>query len=218
MNFTMTTPTTFIKLKNINQNSKDIVFGYIRQQCKLLAPQLIKYLCLIFYHSKWDKSKIDTNKLKIEGNKLTWTDKCEQIDSLTYKVYEACLINDKCFQWTFKIHQIPECRDLSFLASIIGVRCKDIPFENYDGFSLFNSRLESKWKSIKIERSRGSYGQVCNTGDIIIMKIVNNKNNLISDLQFKINDTNYGTICHLSKTSKYTVIVRGIRGLSLTVC
>ena len=86
----------------------------------------------MYYYSKWDKSTINAKKLKIEGNTLSWTEKCkEDTDFL-----QASLISDHCLNWTFTIHQTPKMDALIKLhESVIGIVRVDCKQPIYCGFA-----------------------------------------------------------------------------------
>ena len=60
--------------------------------------------------------------MSIEGNTLSWTDKCREDRHLL----QAYLMSDHCLKWTFTIHQIPkisyDCLDalIKLRESVIG--------------------------------------------------------------------------------------------------
>lgn len=201
----MTSARIINTLKKVNKHDKDAVFSYIRQESKSLLsngqtiPKLIEYLCLMFYYSKWDKSKMIGEQLKVEGNKLTFTHKC-----LPTKMYNAYLKMDHCFKWKFTINK---CRRFGIACWLIGLRRMDVDCFIFYAFS-FSDRL--KIQETEVGTSFKKYGQRCIPGDVIIMTLNNWK------LQYKVNNTDYGIAFDIPP-GKYAVIVRATKHFSITV-
>lgn len=207
----MTTRQQIHTLKKINQRTQNIVFGYIHQQYQSSLPQLINYLCLMFYHSKWDQSSIDRTKLKIEGNTLTWTDQCEK----EWQIHEASLINDHCLKWTFRINQLPIIETVSF----IGFTNEHSQQKMYYGFELrrkgnncyISNKKYYRNHTVSYSKYGTTYDKCCNIGDSITMKLNSNTN----QLKLLINNKDYGTVFTIFE-KEYKVIVRATTGFSIT--
>lgn len=98
------------KVKSADNESKDVVFGYVREVDKSMEntniPAAISCLCLAFYYFPEYFAKAREDKFKISDDKLTII----SIDNCSYEnhsIYMNKWINsqsNKIIKWTFKIN------------------------------------------------------------------------------------------------------------------
>ena len=186
-------------VKNIDQVTKDIVFGYIRQ-CEInLLPNnntffnissLIKFICIIYYwRQEYFTSHGSCSKLNDEKDIVTNT------EYKTNTVYGNININNKIsciYLWTFKIINwwIPTGQ------IFIGIDSSNKKFIEKNFTSHYNHKnpvyyaFDSDGYKISTDDqwADNEYGKQCKSGDIVKMEV----NILNKTITFYINDKCYG--------------------------
>lgn len=207
--------TTFHKLQNINENTRDIVFGYNRKQSEKWLdnqpiPQLINHLILMYYYiyGKLDLSLVNEEHLEFKcGNTLIWKKEYCQI---------KLPILQKSTHWNFKINTL--CEEIVDKHIMIGIH-QDIENEDYYqrqelkyGFDFLQGRKIELWTISSEWENSIEWGRKCKVGDIITMSL--DCKHWV--LKFRINHIDCGVAFYI-ESGKYSVILSGNKRLSITM-
>ena len=155
------------RIKSINQKSKDIVFGYIREHDdteKTATPELVKYLSLLYWYETDEWNIEEMHYMELLGNTIKCFAPNVYHNVLNGFAYLKNEISSGIHQWTFKCHNIGR-------ANHIGIKLKSwnrwdfggdrIPFDGPESYSVFF--LDAREQSGKMELpvmqlSTGYYG------------------------------------------------------------
>ena len=197
------------KYKNVDQKTKDLISGYIRntQITNVNIPALINYICTLFYYvsEKWNKQRTTQNCL-ISYDELTM----ESIDENEFTTaFLTQIAESGQHHWKFKIIERPS-EDAGNL--IIGI-VKDIVIDKviqdqWIGKSKNASYcLDVSFNELNIHDKcnswEGGYATRCKQGDIIDMYLDLDK----LELSFSIGGTHYGKAFDVDSGFGYTAAV-----------
>ena len=204
------------KLSQIPQRNKDLAFGYVREREKtntMSVPDMIKYLCLIYFHPNKDEFDPDhcSNKIKINGNCIFGP-----IESTIWTIAHVCLKNiasSHIHEWKFKYGRDDKSSNKNMMMiGIISVDDKDsiTPTENkfyerYPGKCTRYTFASNGYLTNPISPSAwgNQYGSKWKIGDAIEMRLDLNEQNL----KFKINDNDCGIAFEIDSDKKWKAVV-----------
>ena len=87
----MSTSSKLAQLRNINQTTKDVVFGFIRLNItspeNANIPDLVKYTCLAFYHAKYFEES--GTQIQLSGDDGAIITKIHDVDGWSNGIYGA---------------------------------------------------------------------------------------------------------------------------------
>ena len=91
------------KLSQIPQRNKDLAFGYVHEkekQNKVSVPEMIKYLCLVYFNPNKDEFDPDQcdEKIKIDGNSIITQTNPHNVQT----VYLKNIVSSGVHLWKFK--------------------------------------------------------------------------------------------------------------------
>eukprot|EP01084_Bolivina_argentea_P135069 238069_1 len=164
-------PISRTNISKIPSNNKNLVFGYIRQSYSGIIPQLIKYLCLLFWNETIDKWDYKNKHKSIIINNNT-------IKRMTGHGYKSCylskIVHSGQHIWTFKFGN-----NSSWLSTIGIHKCNTKLTVSYAvnqyrlkgiGLILFSWNAQTKSKLCK--RHDGTiYAIECSPVKILKMKV-----------------------------------------------
>ena len=198
------------KLQQIPQRNKDLAFQYVKdceKKNKNIVPDMIKYLCLIYFNQNKDTfdAKNTHQNIKIKGNSVEKRNGAimeEDVNS-----YLENIVSKGIHIWTFKCDKV-------YTLDMIGIRNVDDEEPRLDGY--FDASSEDGTKVIghgfvmdgsctdqdNATKVGWKYGQTCRNNDTVAMTL--NFNDL--SLSFKINDNDYGKAFDIKQGSYRAVI------------
>ena len=195
----MNTSLDLTEYKNLDQRTKDLVSGYIRNEERQLIidiPKLINYICALFYSFKdeWNKKQTSSRYL-ISDDKVTIQNMTDVFDHQMAFLTNVARMGQH--HWKFKINEwlkyyiiigivkyekIDDLIQKSGKGDYLGVEpdvayCLDI-----EAAELNIHNMSDGWNQ------DDEYGVCCKEGDVIDMYLDLDK----LELSFAINDTYYG--------------------------
>ena len=198
------------KLKNIDQMTKDLVNGFIRDIQRYLPnnqtyyniPSSIKNICILFFYmfDEWNPNMIGKGFTIVNDTKLV-----SEYSSFTWRAaYLSKMIENGQHIWKFKLVQgncfmigIWDCKyDSSITLSGDLDRSDGKSYVYHTYFAHCNKYPNASWEE------NGSYGQKCKEGDIISMCV----DMELLTLSFMINDNDFGKAFDI-KNAKYRAAV-----------
>eukprot|EP01084_Bolivina_argentea_P297602 512740_1 len=191
----------FRKCKKIVVETKDTVFGFVRESEHILqqqhVPDRIRHICLLYYFEnddEWDPHKIgraygDPHKTLTHGT-----------DRSGHHAFLRNIVNHGKHRWKFRINQL----GLTGFNGIVGVFAV-YPTEQQSSFGIIDHKAShaicaETGQYVTFFGNRPiDYAVACKS-DAILEMICD-----ISEctLRYKINGTDYGTMCALDPTKEY---------------
>ena len=208
------------KLSQIPQRNKDLAFGYVHEKekvNKISVPEMIKYLCLVYFNPNKDEFDPDQcdDKIKIKENSMITDTNPDDIQTAFLKN----VVSSGIHVWRFKCigdWDEPGNPDLIGIYNMdyehLMNSNEDCYFDNYSdvgeedniprghGFCsdgrLTNEYMPSEWGC-------DYYPDGWGKDDTIEMRLDFNKQHL----KFKVNDDDYGVAFEIDATKKFKAAI-----------
>ena len=206
-------------LSQIPERNKDLAFGYVHEKekaNKMSVPEMIKYLCLIYFNptDAFDPEQCH-EKIQINGNCII---KIPNSDEIARNVYLKNDVSSGVHLWKFKCNGTYE--ESEMFPDMIGISNK-AQYSKHRG-CYFDGDFDQPWISVgygftskgkltneKYPRQWGrQYGTAWKQGDEIGMKLDFNAKNL----QFKVNEIDYGVAFKIDAKKKWKAAISIRRG------
>ena len=147
------------RIKTINQKSKDIVLGYIREHDdteKTATPELVKYLSLIYWYETDEWNIEEMHYMELIGNTIKYFGKDVGYEHYGF-AYLKNEVSSGIHKWKFKCHHIAR----RYIGDHIGIRLKswnrwdydDLPFDGTESYGCYFSLVYGG--SVSLSRSAG---------------------------------------------------------------
>ena len=203
-------------LNEIPQRNKDLAFGYItgcEKQTKSLIPEMIKYLCLLYFNQNTDKfdSKHTHQVLTvtIDGKSISNT-KCEYD---YFNSYLENIVNHGINIWRVKCNYVSRndmigirkmnCCPLKLVGWFDeSEKLTDCDSGSSLGYGMFIGGGLTNPDNCFVN-GRDDYAKSCEPSDIIEMKLDCNK----YTLSYKINNNEYGKAFDIDSSVKYRAAI-----------
>eukprot|EP01084_Bolivina_argentea_P209045 356180_1 len=204
--------TFFQNLNNVNDQSKLIVYGYLREfqndtfyEISKLnpyynVPEIVQNICLIYYHAydKWDSQYIAKVHTLNEENQCI-----EHTGETSYRSsFCSTIVDYGKYHWKFKIKHIPESGGWMVIGIWKTISMSKPPTNTYftegDSYkSGYGYVIPYAWITNATGGGKGgAYGVECKSGDIVDMFL--NFDDLT--LKYSVNDKDMGVAFNITNT------------------